>query len=278
MGTFAYAIRAATEYVLLPFDYLPDWLGLTLLSLLTGVVALWVVGKCTVLVERVVGNKGMLERTRDRMASAVYELRLYLDSPKRMFIAQGRLIAWGVAYTGLLLPPVVVLIIPLGTLFFQMDLRYGQEALPVGETLVVEARVADDVDGDAVEVADAAGLEVTAPPLYVADEQRLYVRLRVKEPGVHTLTLNTPAGAVSKEISADPSAARVSPQRGTGADMMAELFYTAEPALDGEPIVRIDVPHPASDATYLAMTWWLFWLVVSTAAALALRKPMGVVL
>jgi len=261
-----------------PFDHLPDWLALTLLSVLTGVVALWVVGKCTVLVERVIGKKGMLERTRDKMASAIYELRLYLDSPKRMGIAQVRLVVWGMAYTGLLLPPVVVLALPLGTLFFQMDLRYGQEPLPVGEVVVLQAQVADGVDGSGIEIPEVEGLEVTAPPLFIADESLLYVRLTVGQPGVYTLRFDTPAGPVDKEISADPTAARVSPSRGTGADMLGDLFYTAEPALDGAPISRIDVPHPASEATYLGMSWWVFWLLVSTAAALALRKPMGVVL
>ena len=53
-----------------------------------------------------------------------------------------------------------------------------------------------------------------------------------------------------------------------------------EPPLDSAGVTSVAVAHTPQnlDVLGLELPWWLYWLIVSIAAALALRRPMGVVL
>ena len=273
MGTVAHAFRSAVEVLLWPFDLLPPWLSLTLVSIITGVVMLWVVGKST--------PQRRLERARDRLAGGVYEVRLFLDSPVRIFGALFSMLKWSVIYIGLVIPALLVMTFPLGLLYLHLETRHGFAPLPVGEPLVVRVDLADGVDGYALEAGDEGGNDVlvTAPPVYDAEGQRVYLRVEVQRPGEHVLPIRLGDTVVDKRLTATADAVTVSPDRASGADMF--LVYTDEPPLDaGAGITAVSVTHPAKDQSWLgtSMPWWVFWLGIATVAALALRRPMGVVL
>lgn len=266
MGTVAYGLRWAVELLLVPFDAMPPWLGLTLVSVLTGAGMLWVVGKTT--------PQRRLERARDRMAAAVYETRLFLDAPLRMLRAQGRLLGWGGAYVGYMMPALLVMIVPLGLVFLSLDARFGYAALPVGEPIVV--RVALDGDGaDVTAELPAEAGAITAPPLYDARAGAAYFRVQLAEPGTHTLTVRAGDATATKRLSADPSALQMAPDRASGTDLW--LSVGSEPPLSA-PFTSITLAQPPTTDTWLGMPWWLYWLLVATVAALALRKPLGVVI
>ncbi|MEM9491394.1 MAG: hypothetical protein AAGC55_19770, partial [Myxococcota bacterium] len=122
MGTVANIVRMATEYSVRPFDLLPPFWGLTLFSIITGVIMLWVVGKVT--------PQDRLEIARARVSAAIYEMRLFIDSPRRVIASQGQLFGWLFMYMLYLTPAFVVLTAPLGLLYLHLDVRHGQAALP----------------------------------------------------------------------------------------------------------------------------------------------------
>jgi hypothetical protein len=76
MDTLIHGLRTGIEYLLVPFDAMPRFWALTVLSVASGVLMLWVVGKTT--------PQRRVEIARARMASAIYEMRLFLDSPGRI--------------------------------------------------------------------------------------------------------------------------------------------------------------------------------------------------
>lgn len=271
MQGLAHSVRSVGETILSLFDLAPPSVALTVIAIVSGVGMLWVFGKTT-------HQKG-LERARDRMVSAVYEVRLFPDSLVRMWKSIGRLLGWGFGYIGYTLPAILVLAIPLVLMFVHLDIRYGQAPLEAGETTLVKVTLADGVDGSTVQARPGAGYEITAPPLWDAGERTVYLRLRVTEPGTHTLVLDTPRGQVEKVISADPAASRVSAERRSGLESWIALGY--EPPLEASSGVEtITLAHPYREDAWLGipMPWWIYWLIVSMATAFALRKPMGVVL
>ena len=175
-----------------------------------------------------------------------------------------------------MLPAFIVLALPLGLLLLHMEARYGLDPLPPNEPVLVQVDLADGVDGTKLEAkaAQPGTLRVTAPPVYVADENRVFLRLAVTEPGEHALELVLGDSQVEKRISAAPGAV-MAPTRASGAALLWTIG--AEPPVDpATGITAISLPHPTSERTWLAMPWWGFWLLIAMVAALALRKTFNV--
>ena len=73
-----------------------------------------------------------IRHARAQMASAIFEMRLYLDHPVQLLRAQGRLVGWSVLYVAFLLPSMVVLAVPLGLLFVPLT-TVAMADMPVTE-------------------------------------------------------------------------------------------------------------------------------------------------
>lgn len=268
MGAVAAAIRTLLEGILMPFDWMGPFWGLTLFSLASGVFMLWVVGKTT--------PQKRIESSRNKMASAIYEIRLFLDSPKRVLISLGRLLYSSFAYVGWMLPAFVVLILPLGLLYLHLEVRHGLDALPTGRPFVVAVDLAEGAKGRSLKVpGEQDGLEITAPPVVVEDEGRAFLRVVAREKGVLKLRFEVEGATVTKSIVTDPEALQMAPERSSESGLW--LSFGSEERLDG-PVSAISVLHPARDTRYLgiAMPWWVYWMVLSMVAAFGLRKPMKV--
>ncbi len=269
MGAIAAIFRSGMEALMVPFDLLGPFWGLTLLSLLSGVGMLWVVGKTT--------PQKLVERARNRMDSAVYEIRLFIDSPKRVGISLGRLMSNSLLYIATMLPAFLILAVPLAFMYLSLEVRYGLEAIPLNKPFVVSVELADGVDGRKLAFTPEAGLELTSPPLYVKSEQAVYIRAVATKPVSSDLHLDLGGRTETKRIVADPNAEQMAPDRASGIDLFTS--YGSERPLDGD-ITAISVPHETKDGRYLGinMPWWIWWLLLMMIAAFGLRKRMGVTL
>ncbi|MBL4635231.1 MAG: hypothetical protein JKY56_15305 [Kofleriaceae bacterium] len=256
------------EGILTPFDYLGPFWGLTLLSILSGAGLLWVVGKTT--------PQKRVEKSRNQMDSAIYEIRLFIDSPKRVGISLVRLMTNSVLYVAYMMPAFVILALPMALMILGLETRHGMEPVSVDKAIVVTVELADGVDGNKLTVS-GEHIEVTAPPLYVQSENRVYVRLVANSEG--SLVANFAIDRnVEKLIVTDPNALQMAPDRTSGLDLL--MSFGPESNLDDGQIKSILVPHVAKDTSYLGigMPWWLWWMILMMIAAFALKKPMGVTL
>ena len=251
------------------FDHLGPFWGLTLLSILSGIAMLWVVGKTT--------PQKLVERARNRMDSAVYEIRLFLDSPKRVVISLGRLMSNSLLYIAAMLPAFVILAVPLAFMYLSLDARHGLEAISVDQPFVISVQLADGVDGRTVTVTPDDGIEITSPPLYVASKNAVYVRAVARRPVASAVHVDVAGRVETKIINANPDAEQMAPDRASGMGLF--VSYGPESAVDGD-ITAIRVPHQTKDGRYLGinMPWWVWWLFLMMVAAFGLRKPMGVTL
>lgn len=269
MGSIVHILRLGMDKFLTPFDWLGPFWGLTLLSLLSGIGMLWVVGKTT--------PQSLVERSRNKMDSAIYEIRLFIDSPKRVLISLGRLISNSLLYIAYMMPAFVILALPLTFMYLGLETRHGMEPIPVDQPFVVSVDLADGVDGSTLTPTTSEGLEITAPPLYVPSEQAVYLRGVLKKKTTATLTLAVDGSEVSKLISGDPAAVQMAPDRASGIDLF--ISYGPEADLAG-PVTGIQLNHETRDNSYLGidMPWWFWWLLLMMIAAFGLKKQMGVAL
>jgi len=131
MGAVIGIFRMIMEGILTPFDYLGPFWGLTLLSILSGAGLLWVVGKTT--------PQKRVEKSRNQMDSAIYEIRLFIDSPKRVGISLVRLMTNSVLYVAYMMPAFVILALPMALMILGLETRHGMEPVSVDKAIVVTA-------------------------------------------------------------------------------------------------------------------------------------------
>lgn len=264
------AVQRLIATLLWPLDQLPATAGLTLFSLLSGMGLLLVVGRTT--------PQHLLRLARARMSSAIYEIRLYLDSPKRIFLAQWRLLRWSGLYLACLLPGLLAILPVLALLYAPMEARYGLAPLSPGTMTLLRLELEEpDAAVEDATIAPHPGVELAGPAVLVAPERTLYLGLKIIRAGTHDITIRTPGWVVAKQISADAAARTVAVERRRG---MSHLFG---PAIEGPlpadgPVKAVSVAHPARPQRWLGidMPWWLFWMLAATASALALRRPFRV--
>lgn len=254
-------LRAIVEWSLVPFDHLPPWLGLTLVSVLTGVFALLVVRWTT--------NQVAVAAARDQMSAAILEMRLWLDSPKRVLMAQGRMLAWTGRYVGRTLPALVLLAVPLSLAFLNLEMRHARAGVVAGGDALLR------VDGGTADLRVAGPLPASAPVFVHPTDGAAYVRVATPDAGRFEVELSQGSATASKLVVVGDSGP-VSLERAAGWDAL--WAFGVEGPLAAGPISRISVEHPARVGSWLGMPWWGYWLVVSTGAALLLRKPLGVVI
>lgn len=271
MGSLATLLHRAADLLVAPVDLLGAFWGVTLLSVVSTAGMLWVVAKTT--------PQARVERARARMASAIYEIRLFLDSPRRVFASQGRLLGSSFAYIGYMLPALIILSLPVWLMYLHIEARLGVDPVPVGAPFLVRVDLADGVDGTKVAAAPSQdGLEVTAPPLYDRETHRVYLRAVAPEPGDLSLALDIDGRTVEKRIVAGPSADTVSPERASGLALLDTI--TTEPALDPDTdgAVAIAIDHPDRRQVWLGLDipWWAYSLILITIFAVLLARPMNV--
>jgi hypothetical protein len=271
MTWIAHILHHAVGLLLAPFDFMGPLLGLTLLSGLTGVAMLWVYGKTT--------PQGKIKKAKDSMIAAVYEVRLYLDSPKRVLSATGRMLAWTTVHLALMLPAFIVIGPPMGLVLLHMDMRYGKAPLPINEQVLVKIKVRnkDNAQKVSVKTSPKSPIRITAPMLFIEREKTLYVRTKIKKPGTHSLNITINGDITKKRLTATQNPRKLSISRSSGFSSL--WAQTTEPPLKpGGVIQSIRVDHPDNNRTWagIPVPWWGYWLLVSFLVAWLLSRRLGV--
>jgi hypothetical protein len=269
MDSLVYAIRHAVDVVLTPMDALPPWLAIVLFSIISGVALIWAFGK--------ISSPKRLEVARDRMSSAIYEVRLYFDSPKRIISSQFNLLRWSFLYILYTVPALLILGLPLSVLFVPLEARYGLEPLHKDATALVHVVLDDKTEPDSVKLAEAQStVKLSAPPVVIRPTHEMYFRVNAPE-GTGQIALQAGGQVVTKEITAGTTTT-VNAERASGLEgLLAIGGERPLPPMSG--VTRISVRHETRDMSLLGLSapWWVHWLVISTIAALLVKKRMGVV-
>jgi hypothetical protein len=253
------------ELGLAPFDRLAERWALTALSVLTGAALL-------VLLRFTTPQKSVA-RARDRMMSAVYETRLFLDDPRRLLAAQARLVGWGFVYIATVLPALVLMAPPMLLLYRHLDARFGHEPLPIRTPIVLEVDLAQGTDPSAIRLSVPDGIDVTAP-IRVETPRKVFFRVEIARPSTYEARFSIGPEDVGKRL----VAAWGHPTSAERAQGERHLFASStEPPLpDQGPFERLVVFHEPRTDGWLGMRWWAYWMLIATVSALALRKPLGV--
>ena len=262
------------EGLLSPFREFPPLVGLTVVSLVTGVAVLLVV--------KATSNQQGIKAVKRKIAAGIFEIRLFNDDPRAILRAQADILRHSFTYMGLNLVPVLWMIVPLVLVIIQLQSLYGYAGPEPGGTTLVKVVFNSDAPSVAPDVSLEAdpGIGVETPLLWIPSLREAAWRIAVRHPGEHELRVRIGDNVLSKHVLVSEAVVRRSPVRPSDG-FIDQLLNPVERPLQGDlPIESITVMYPEASMGFLF--WEAHWLVVyfvlSVLVAVALQRPFGVVL
>lgn len=243
------------ELIFLPFRSMSLWIGMVIISLLTGFLML--------LVFRLTSNQEGIRKVKNKIKAHLLEFRLFKDSLSISLRAQGNILRHNLKYLSYYGKPMLVMIIPLILILFQLNIWFGSQSLEIGETTILKVELQEGVNllDINLTIEPSTGFDIETPPLRIEEEREINWRLRAKEKGVHDLTLVINSQRFKKKVAvAQKPLSKISPLK-VRRNFINELLNPGEPPLSGEPPIKaIEVKYPAKNMNLFG--WHIHWLII----------------
>ncbi len=239
-------------------------IALTLASGLAGIAFVWLFG--------LVSNQPAIADAKRGVHAALLELRVYSDEPALLPRTLLSLLRANLRWIALMLVPAAVIAIPAALLFFWLDAAFGRAPLAVGSAAVVTAELRDPLDASAPPpvLECPPGIAIEGPPVRIPAERQISWRIRPHAAVSGELRVRVAGQQFEKRVDAGKRGWFLADRRSRS--LAAWLIHPGEARIRGGPVESIDINYPSTGAA------WIFWfLVFSMAAALAVRRRLGVV-
>lgn len=268
---FNAAMTGTFDLVFFPFRFVQPFWGLAFVSLVTGVLMLWIFGK--------VSDQDTIHTVRDRIRGNLLGVRIFGDDIGLLFRLQGRVLKDTAIYLRYAFAPMLVMIVPVLVVLIQMNLRFAVRPLEPGESTTVKVAVRQGTavdEGIALEV--PSGLVVETPGVPAAELGEVVWRVRAEKPGRHELTVRSAGASVTKEVVVGGGWGPVSTLK-TGRGVLEMLLYPGERPIDASQAVRaveVDYPPLSIRAFGFGVDWMIFFFVASIVFGFLFKKPLGI--
>jgi len=255
MWIFNSVLGKIFEFIFFPFRNLSPWIGMILISLLTGLLML--------LIFRYTSNQEGIRKVKNKIKAHLLELRLFKDSLALSLKAQGNILRYNLKYIGFSGKPLLVMIIPLILILIQLNFWFGYQSLNTGEETILKIKLKEDqniLDLD-LSVESSTALSIETPPLRIEEEEEINWRLRAREGGLHILSFRINGQDFTKEVAvAQKPLTRISPLK-VQQNFFDQLFNPNEAPLSGDlPVKSIEIMYPAQNMNLFG--WHIHWIIV----------------
>ncbi len=280
MGSINALCNSLFGMVWRPFVALSPWVGLTLLSVVVGVLALVCFKYCS--------NQKRIAEVKDKYKGHLLAIRLYRDDIVIVMRSLGRTLRYVLAYLGHNLRPMLVLLVPMMLLFAQMQMHLAYRPLEVGEKFKVEVRLKGDV-----EPAQAMNLELDLPEglslvhrVRIPEQRRAIYELTSTRRVDGDLRLRLASETATKScVIADQEGPLVALAQLRGSSLADLFMFPTEPGFPKDSsFAQVSFHYPVRPLTLLGFDWsfgaeWgmgVLFLVISMVAAFLLKGLFGV--
>ena len=247
----------------------PIW-ALILVSLLTGLLMLWLFGK--------VSRQEAIRRVKNKIRGNLLAIRLFQHDVRVVLQVQGRILRETLTYVRYSLTPMLVLIVPVMLIIIQLNHHFSIEPLRVGEAALVQAKLSDPtILTKGVSLDAPVGVTVETPAVRIETEGEVAWRIRVENPGRYPLQLRLGDETVEKQLVAGEGWGAVSALRTSS--LLDLILYPGEASIEQPTGVEsVEVKYRPLPLSVLG--WNLHWLVLffilSIVFAFALKGLFGV--
>jgi hypothetical protein len=242
-----------------------------------------IVGVLMSLVFKYVSHQRALADVLDRSRGHMLAIKLFKDDLRGMFRSVGNVFLLTFARLCYSIVPVLVMIVPLIFLLSQLHLRYEFRPLASGEQAIVELKLNEEAwkpyrDAQP-ETNSMFSIETAA--LRDEDLHSIYWRIRVKEPGRSSIRWQLGDDEIEKSIvaAADLNRLQQISNRRPGVSWWDRTWYAGEPSFAGKsPAAAAVVHYPRRETPFFGfrIPWWVTFLAVSIAAAMAVQPVLKV--
>jgi len=268
---FNAALTGFFDVLVWPFKTLAPLWPIVFISLIAGIVMLWIFGK--------VSNQDAIKRIRDLIRGNLIGVRLFQDDIGVLMRLQGTILIDTLRYMKHSLVPMLVMLIPVLLIMIQLNLRFAVRPLAPGETAVLKVQVRDASalsQGIALDVPQ--GITLETPPVRIPSEREAAWRIRADQAGRHAMKVRVGDEVVEKDLVVGGGWASVSPLR-TGNGIVDNLLYPGEaPLASASPIESITLNYPGLDVTVFGFDvhWLVLFFVLSIVFGFAFKGVLGV--
>jgi hypothetical protein len=264
MGYFNYAITGLFDALLWPFRTLPPIWGLAFVSVLTGIVMLFIF--------KLTSRQEKIKAAKDLIKGYLLQIRLYRDDLPLMFAAQKGILKANLTYLKYSVVPIIFIIVPVVLIMIQLNLRYGAAPMESGQAFIVKA-VFDGRVPDDVALSGGEGFTVEAPPVRIERLREVDWRVRATEPGNGTLTITADGTEVAKKVivGAGP-VRRISTKRASG--LYDQLMFPGEAPIEsasGVKSIEVIYPPPGLYVLGIGFSWIIVFFALSVVGGFALK-------
>jgi hypothetical protein len=257
--------------LLYPISWLPGWLSVTLVSVVTGIVLL--------VIFRYTSNQNAIKRVRRSIRANRLAGRLFSHNMRVGIRAQGRVLLGALRLLFLAIVPMLVMLVPVVLLLGQLSLWYQAQPLRIGDETVITLKLNGPAESaiPVIELAPSAAIEDKSGPVRIVSQREVCWSVVARENGYHRLQFRIGDQTYEKELAVGNGFMRVSPLR-PGWDWSDALLNPLEKPFNSESSVRsIEIEYPTRPTWVSGTdTWVIYWFGVSLVAGFALRHRLGV--
>jgi uncharacterized membrane protein (DUF106 family) len=261
------------DFLFLPFRSLHPWLGLIFISLLTGLLMLFIF-KWT-------SQQAGIRKVKDKIKAHLLELRLFKDSLDVTLKAQGQILRANLRYIAYSAKPMLVMLIPLLLILAQLNAWFGYRSLDVGEAALLKVKLESGTNPLELEwkLESPPALAVETPALRIEQETEVDWRIRPQEAGEFNVTLEMGVHDVGKTVLVGGRRlSRISPLR-VKHSLWDEFLNPGEKPLPAAlPIKSVEVTYPPRRLNFLGIRlhWLIAYFALSIVFGFALKRPFKV--
>jgi len=269
-------LRWVFDFVVFPFRGMPAIVGLTVISLLISVVML--IGF------RAVSDQDALEEVKRRIYGGVYEIRLYKDDLRTIFVAQIGILRETMTYFRLSMVPMLWMMVPILIIVSQLQFQYGYESLEPGQTVLLRVEFTEEAaegvsatDGAGVSLDVPDGVRVETPLVWIPSLREAGWRIAAESPGEYELAISIGEETLTKSMRVSGTTMLRSPIRPSS--LLDQLIYPVEqpvPRGSTAEAIRLDYVEAEINMFGWHTHWIIAFFILTMVFAFALAKPLGV--
>lgn len=259
-------MTAIFDFIFMPFNNISPIWGLLVVSLLTGIVMIWIF--------KFTSNQAAIKKTKDKISAHFMEVRLFKDDLGIMLDAQKKILRTNLTYMRYSVTPMLVMIVPVVLILVQLGIRYAARPLRVGDSALVKVTLATDAPSKPpllIELGD--GLKQETPMLRAPGGKGAEFRVGAVEEGEHEITVLVGEERVTQPVLVSSAIHRVYPTRAK-ATFMHTLLNPGQVSIPKDSSVEeISVSLPPQDVKLLGfnINWLVFFFVASVVGGYSLK-------
>jgi uncharacterized membrane protein (DUF106 family) len=241
------------DLLFVPLRFLGLFWSLTVFSLVTGLLMLWIFGR--------VSNQKKIRHVKGKIQGNLIAIRLFQSNLPVFLRIQGRIFRDTFVYMRYSLTPMLIMIVPVLFILIQLNWRYSVRPLQTGEAAVLKVILSDGAlleDPAAVSLESGDGVVVETAPVRIPLHGEAAWRIRAVKEGVHELAVHVGGETVIKTVAVGAPGRMLSALR-PGSDLSDILLNPGETPIRSTSVQSVNIEYPPMEISFLG--WSIHWLV-----------------